>query len=204
MHPRAPYENACGPTAPRPLRDRLAERASTGSACGHTGARASAPAWSDPGERISPVHFSDYDTRLAAYAALADDENWILLTWWNGEGHGAPGWSMPGGGVEYEESLAEAVEREVLEETGYAVNVGPPIAAHCSTVPDDGRDGRRTSQCELCSRLSSSAAALAPSRSMDQRTSPSGFRLTTSMGFRPRPNRRRRLCCDRSSLIPYW
>src|SRR6476620_23481 len=49
---------------------------------------------------------------------------------------------MPGGGVEYEESLTEAVEREVLEETGYLVEVGPPIAAHTFTIPDGGRDGR--------------------------------------------------------------
>lgn len=88
------------------------------------------------------MHFSDYDTRLAVYAAIVDDENRLLLAWWNGEGRGTPGWSMPGGGVEYEESLANAVEREVLEETGYVVKVGSPIAAHSFTVPDGGRDGR--------------------------------------------------------------
>lgn len=88
------------------------------------------------------VHFSEYDTRLAAYAAIMDNENRLLLTWWNGEGRGTPGWSMPGGGVEYEESLVKAVEREVLEETGYMVKVGPPIAAHSFTVPDGGRNGR--------------------------------------------------------------
>ena len=88
------------------------------------------------------MHFSDYDTRLAAYAAVVDEQQRLLLTWWNGEGRGTPGWSMPGGGVEYEESLTEAVEREVLEETGYLVEVGSPIAAHSFTIPDGGRDGR--------------------------------------------------------------
>lgn len=88
------------------------------------------------------MHFGDYDTRLAAYAAVVDDQQRLLLTWWNGEGRGTPGWSMPGGGVEYEESLTEAVEREVLEETGYRVEVGSPIAAHSFTIPDGGRDGR--------------------------------------------------------------
>ncbi len=93
-------------------------------------------------EKISLVHFSDYDTRLAAYAAVVDDQDRLLLTWWNGEGRGVPGFSMPGGGVEYHESLVEAVEREVLEETGYAVRVGAPIAAHSFTIPDGGRGGR--------------------------------------------------------------
>jgi 8-oxo-dGTP diphosphatase len=49
---------------------------------------------------------------------------------------------MPGGGIEYEESLPEGLEREVLEETGYIVTVGSPIAAHSFTIPDGGRDGR--------------------------------------------------------------
>lgn len=88
------------------------------------------------------MHFSTYDTRLAAYAAVVDQRHRLLLTWWNGEGRGTPGWSMPGGGVEYEESLTEAVEREVLEETGYLVEVGSPIATHSFTIPDGGRDGR--------------------------------------------------------------
>lgn len=98
--------------------------------------------WAQALEKISIVHFSDYDTRLAAYAAVIDDENRLLLTWWNGEGRGVPGFTMPGGGVEYDESLVEAVEREVLEETGYAVRAGVPIAAHSFTIPDGGRDGR--------------------------------------------------------------
>lgn len=88
------------------------------------------------------MHFSEYDTRLAAYAALVDDDQRILLTWWNGEGHGIPCWTMPGGGVEYEESLVEAVEREVLEETGYLVRVGRPIAAHSFTGARRRHDGR--------------------------------------------------------------
>ncbi len=56
-------------------------------------------------ERISFVHFSGYATRLAAYATVIDGEDRLLLTWWNGEGRGVPGFTMPGGGVEYDESL---------------------------------------------------------------------------------------------------
>jgi ADP-ribose pyrophosphatase YjhB (NUDIX family) len=36
-------------------------------------------------------------------------------------------WSLPGGGVEKGESLKNAVAREVLEETGVAVEVGPLV-----------------------------------------------------------------------------
>jgi 8-oxo-dGTP pyrophosphatase MutT (NUDIX family) len=90
----------------------------------HAAIRSVVPALQGVGETLSHVNFSDYDTRLAAYAAVVDDEKRLLLAWWNGEGRGTPGWSMPGGGVEFDESLTEAVEREVLEETGYLVEVG--------------------------------------------------------------------------------
>ena len=38
-------------------------------------------------------------------------------------------WSLPGGHVELGESLTEAVRREVLEETGVEVEVGPVVEA---------------------------------------------------------------------------
>jgi 8-oxo-dGTP diphosphatase len=86
------------------------------------------------------VHFTDYDTRLAAYALIVDDREQILLTWFNGSRSDPAGWSLPGGGVEYEESLEEAVVREVHEEAGYDVVVGPPVATHSFT----GELGRTT------------------------------------------------------------
>lgn len=76
------------------------------------------------------VHFTEYDTRVAAYAVLVDvseDGDRILLTWYNGEGSHEPGWSLPGGGVDYGETLEEAVVREAYEETGYHVEVGAPL-----------------------------------------------------------------------------
>lgn len=86
------------------------------------------------------MHYSEYDTRLAAYALLVDEQERVLLTWWNGEGRWTPGWSLPGGGVEYDETVEEAVVREVREESGYDVEVGAPLLVSSFTRP--GKDGR--------------------------------------------------------------
>lgn len=76
------------------------------------------------------MHFTEYDTRLAAYALMTSDDEKMLLTWFNGSVGAAPCWTMPGGGVEFDESLEEAVVREVFEETGYHVAVGSVVAEH--------------------------------------------------------------------------
>lgn len=75
---------------------------------------------------------------LAAYGLLVTEAGQILLTWFNGGGHAEPGWMMPGGGVDFDESIAAAVSREVLEETGYRVEVGQVLAAHHFTVARAG------------------------------------------------------------------
>ena len=87
------------------------------------------------------MHFTDYDTRLAAYAVIVRDEQ-ILLTWYNGKGHGKAGWTLPGGGVEYDESVENGVVREVFEETGYHVTLGAPITTDSFTMLDGRADGR--------------------------------------------------------------
>ncbi len=87
------------------------------------------------------MHFTAYDTRMAAYGLLTTEDASILLTWFNGNARAEPCWTMPGGGVEFDESLRDAVAREVFEETGYRVDVGQVLADHHFTVPgtDDSR-----------------------------------------------------------------
>lgn len=88
-------------------------------------------------------HFTEYDTRLAAYAVIVRDRQ-VLLARYNGLGGGAPGLTLPGGGVEFEESCEAGVLREVTEETGYTVTLDRLLTTHSwSTNPDPGDPSRR-------------------------------------------------------------
>lgn len=70
------------------------------------------------------MDFTEYNTRVAAYAVILDLDDRLLLTWWNGESRpDLARWSLPGGGVEYEEAVEDAVIREVYEESGYHVEL---------------------------------------------------------------------------------
>ncbi|MGI8879774.1 MAG: NUDIX domain-containing protein [Jatrophihabitans sp.] len=46
-----------------------------------------------------------------------------MLSWYDGQHHGDPGWTLPGGGVECAESVDDAIIREVREETAYDVEL---------------------------------------------------------------------------------
>lgn len=95
------------------------------------------------------MEFTDYHTRLAAYALLVDEvdgQGRVLLTWWNGEGHSDPSWSLPGGGIEFDESVIDGMVREVFEETGYHVTPGPLLAEHHFTARGRTIDGWISSQ----------------------------------------------------------
>ncbi|HWL96194.1 MAG TPA: NUDIX domain-containing protein [Nocardioidaceae bacterium] len=63
-------------------------------------------------------------TRVRCVGALVRDEQGRLLMVQRGHAPAAGTWSIPGGRVEAGESDAEAVAREVLEETGLVVKPG--------------------------------------------------------------------------------
>jgi 8-oxo-dGTP diphosphatase len=92
------------------------------------------------------MEFFEYHTRLAAYVLMVDDEERALLAWWNGEGHSAPEWSLPGGGIDFDESVLDGLVREVFEETGYHVEPGPLLAEHHFTARGRRFDGWLRSQ----------------------------------------------------------
>ena len=58
------------------------------------------------------MHYTEYDTRFAAYAVVTDDAGRVLLALWN-EGARRQ-WTLPGGGVELHERAEEGVVREVV------------------------------------------------------------------------------------------
>lgn len=87
------------------------------------------------------VEFYEYDTRVAAYAVVVEDDR-VLLTWFRGTDRAAPCWSLPGGGVELGESVEDAIVREVHEETGFAVELGRPLGTHSFSAPDGPRPPR--------------------------------------------------------------
>lgn len=87
------------------------------------------------------LEFTDYHTRLAAYALLVDEDERVLLAWWNGEGHSDPEWSLPGGGVEFDESITDGLVREVFEETGYRIEPGALVTDHHYTARGRTFDG---------------------------------------------------------------
>jgi 8-oxo-dGTP diphosphatase len=83
------------------------------------------------------VGFRDYDTRIAAYALLVDRDERVLLALWNEASE--PLWTLPGGGVDFDETVAEAAVREVREETGYSIALGPVLGIDSFTVVEDGK-----------------------------------------------------------------
>lgn len=60
------------------------------------------------------------ELRVAAYAVVADERGLLLAHWRSGS---RSGWTMPGGGIDLGEDPADAVVREVAEETGFDIVV---------------------------------------------------------------------------------
>lgn len=82
------------------------------------------------------------DLRVAAYAIVTDDRG-LLLPHWNEDGR--QGWTLPGGGIDPGEDPADAVVREVMEETGYQVAVDELLGIDSIVLAAEQRLGERTS-----------------------------------------------------------
>jgi 8-oxo-dGTP pyrophosphatase MutT (NUDIX family) len=63
-------------------------------------------------------------------AVVTDDEHRILLLFRHRHITDASGWEIPAGWAEPGEDLADAVAREIKEETGYLAHTVQPIAEH--------------------------------------------------------------------------
>lgn len=86
------------------------------------------------------------DIRIAAYAVITDTQGRMLLPHWRIQGY-ASGWTLPGGGLDPGEDPADAVVREVEEESGYHIVVDDLLGIDTMVIPGDrrtpasGRDG---------------------------------------------------------------
>lgn len=82
------------------------------------------------------MEWREFDIRLAAYAVIVQGDR-ILLALWNGPE--VPRWTMPGGGVELDETASDAAIREVREESGYRVELGNLLGVDSEVIPADRR-----------------------------------------------------------------
>lgn len=77
------------------------------------------------------------DLRVAAYAVITDNQGRMLLPHWSENAHS--GWTMPGGGLDPGEHPADAAVREVLEETGYHVELDDLLGVDSFVIPGTER-----------------------------------------------------------------
>ncbi|MBM7803451.1 ADP-ribose pyrophosphatase YjhB (NUDIX family) [Curtobacterium luteum] len=82
------------------------------------------------------MEYTDYDTRLAAYAVVTEGDR-VLLARLRFPESGP--WTLPGGGVEFDETVEQAVVREVREETGLEARVGALLGVRHHVVPPERR-----------------------------------------------------------------
>lgn len=77
-------------------------------------------------------------TGLTASARVRDSDGRIALV----KNSWKDGWSLPGGGVEPNETPSEAAQREVREETGLSATIGEPLVVLDQTYvsEDDGEE----------------------------------------------------------------
>jgi 8-oxo-dGTP diphosphatase len=75
--------------------------------------------------------------RVAVGALIIKDDGVLMIK--RGKAPSKDMWSVPGGRVEIGETLQEAAEREVLEETGITVRAGAPV--YVFDMIEKGEDG---------------------------------------------------------------
>ncbi len=71
---------------------------------------------------------------IGAFAVIRNEKGEVLCVHQN---YKKRRWSLPGGRVEDGESIGQAVIREALEETGYAVEVGKVIGVYSAPYKND-------------------------------------------------------------------
>jgi len=106
------------------------------------------------------MEYTDYDTRLAAYGVVTH-EGRVLLAMQRFPEAGM--WALPGGGVEYDEGVEQAVVREFMEETGYEVAVGGLLGVRHHLVPAERRmhdNGRPMKAVQVVFRVRITGGAL--------------------------------------------
>jgi 8-oxo-dGTP diphosphatase len=79
---------------------------------------------------------SELDLRVAAYGVVVDGDRMLLAHWVEG---GMRAWTLPGGGIDPGEDPADAVVREVAEETGYDVVVDELLGIESAVIPAEQR-----------------------------------------------------------------
>jgi len=94
----------------------------------------------DEGRPACPEgHFVHYDNPPVTAFAFVRDEQGRYLALRRAREPYAGSWDLPGGFVEAGETPADAIRREIAEETGLTVDVERILGAFASRYGDDGR-----------------------------------------------------------------
>ncbi|MBO9042646.1 NUDIX hydrolase [Curtobacterium flaccumfaciens] len=106
------------------------------------------------------MEYTDYDTRLAAYGVITDGDRVLLAKLRHPD---AGTWTLPGGGVEFDETVEQAVVREIREETGYEAQAGSLLGVRHHIVPAERRihaNGRPMKAVQVVFRATINGGAL--------------------------------------------